>query len=192
MKLTILISGSGSNFQSIIDDIDSGELQNVEIVKVIADRECQGINRAIDHDINHDIVSRKRDDFKKAFLTAIPKETDLIVCAGFLSIIPKDVINAFPKKIINIHPSLLPKYGGKGMYGMNVHRAVIDKQEVESGCTVHYVDHGIDTGEIIIQKKVGVFPGDTPEKLQQRILKVEHQLLPEAIRLITANKMLRP
>ncbi len=187
MKLTVLLSGSGTNFQAILDAIQSGALSDIKVIKVIADRECQGVNRAIDHRIDFEVVSRRRDDFKPSFFNAIPQETDLIVCAGFLSIIPEEVIDAFPKQIINIHPSLLPKYGGKGMYGMNVHKAVIKAGETESGCTVHYVDKGIDTGDIILQKSLAVLADDTPERLQKRVLAVEHQLLPEAIQLLTAQ-----
>jgi len=185
MKFTILLSGSGTNFQSILDAIDFKQLQGVEVIKVIADRECQGVNRGIENGIATDIISRKRSDFKEAFFNSIPSQSDLIVCAGFLSILPKEVIDAFPKQIINIHPSLLPKYGGKGMYGVNVHRAVLEAGEKESGCTVHYVDHGIDTGVIIGQKKVAVLPDDSPETLQKRVLEQEHILLPEMIQLLT-------
>ena len=184
MKITILLSGSGTNFQAILDAIKTKQLSNVSIIKVIADRECEGINRAVKNNIPFALVSRRLKTFEQQLLQEIPQETDLIVLAGFLSILPEEIIRIYPKKIINIHPSLLPKYGGKGMYGMRVHKAVIDANDSESGCTVHFVDNGIDTGDIILQKKVNVSPNDTPQKLQKRVLAKEHQLLPEAIQLI--------
>ena len=186
MKLTVLLSGSGTNFQAILNAIDQGKLSNVTIQKVIADRECQGINRAIDYNIPFTIVQRKNleNDLQKA----IPSDTDLIVLAGFLSILPQSIIEQFPEKIINIHPSLLPKFGGKGMYGMNVHNAVIAAGEQESGCTVHFVNEGIDTGKIILQYKVPVFKTDTAEQLQKRVLKQEHLAFPKAIQHLAKAK----
>ena len=184
MKLTILLSGSGTNFQAILNAIKQGKLAGVDIIKVIADRECEGINRAIANHIPYAVVSRRLKTFEQQLLSEIPAQTDLIVLAGFLSILPKKIIRLYPKKIINIHPSLLPKFGGKGMYGMRVHKAVIEAGEKESGCSVHYVDEGIDTGEIILQKKVNVFPNDTAEDLQKRVLEQEHILFPKAIQLL--------
>lgn len=181
MKITVLLSGSGTNFQAILDTIDEGQLEHVEVIKVIADRECEGINRAIDNNIEYAVISRRRKDFSEALEIEIPVDTDLIVLAGFLSILPETIIDQFPKKIINIHPGLLPKFGGKGMYGIRVHRAVIEAGEKESGCTVHFVDKGIDTGDIILQTKVPVFRDDTAEILQKRVLKEEHKLLPRVL-----------
>ena len=116
-----------------------------------------------------------------AIIQAIGPHSDLVVLAGFLSIMPESIIAKFPRKIINLHPSLLPKFGGAGMYGMHVHRAVIAAGETESGCSVHYVDTGIDTGEIIAQSRCPVLPDDSPESLQARIAPLEHELLVSAI-----------
>lgn len=182
-KIGVLVSGGGSNLQSIIDKSQSGELQcKVEVV--IGDRECYGVERAKKVGIDGYILDRKV--LKKELCRAIDKivtekDVDLIVLAGFLSIIDEEFVNKWKEKIINIHPSLLPKFGGPGMYGIKVHEAVLNAGEKESGCTVHYVDIGVDSGEIIAQKKVAVLEGDTPEVLQKRVLVEEHKLLPESI-----------
>jgi len=185
-KITVLISGSGTNLQSIIDHIEDGSVE-AEINYVIADRPADGLERAKKHNIRNILIDRKmgKEKWTERFLSKMREEKpDLIVLAGFLSIIDKQIIKQFQKKIINIHPALLPKFGGKGMYGINVHKAVIEAGEKESGCTVHYVDSGVDTGDIILQRKVIVLPDDTPEKLQQRVLKQEHLALPEAIKMV--------
>ncbi|MDC7240164.1 MAG: formyltransferase family protein, partial [Spirochaetales bacterium] len=118
----------------------------------------------------------------------IPEDTDLIVLAGYLSILSAEFVEKWKGKIINIHPALLPEFGGKGMYGMNVHRAVLEAGRKKSGCTVHYVDGGVDTGETILQREVPVLPGDSPEDLQKRVLEQEHIALPEAIRKIIEHR----
>ena len=185
-KITVLISGGGTNLQSIIDSIENDFIE-AKINLVIADRPAYGLERAKNHNIPNLLIDRKigREKWTKQFLEVIQKQKpDLIVLAGFLSIIDKQIIEQFPKKIINIHPALLPKFGGKGMYGINVHKAVIESGEKESGCTVHYVDTGVDTGEIILQRKVTVLPDDTPETLQKRVLEQEHSALSEAIKMI--------
>ena len=158
-RIAVLVSGGGSNLQSIIDNIEQGNL-NCKISYVIADRECYGLKRAEKHGIKNVLLDRK-------------------VLAGYLSILSPEFIKKWSRKIINIHPSLLPKFGGKGMYGMNVHRAVIEAKETESGCTIHFVDTGVDTGEIILQIKVPVLSDDTPEVLQKRVLEKEHVVLIE-------------
>lgn len=184
LKIGVLISGGGTNLQSIIDNIDNGNL-NAKIETIIADRECSGLNRA--KDIPTYIVSKPNMGDK---LDKILKEkkVDLVVLAGFLSILDKNFVMKWKNKIINIHPSLLPKFGGKGMHGINVHKAVLENGETESGCTVHFVDDGIDSGNIISQRKVKVMPNDTPEELQKRVLREEHILLSEVINKISTKK----
>ncbi|MBX2845377.1 MAG: phosphoribosylglycinamide formyltransferase [Saprospiraceae bacterium] len=186
-NITVLISGGGSNLQAIIDAIDAGQLEHVHLLKVIADRPAGGLERAEKQGIPNELIARKvwRQQLSEKVVAAIPPETDLVVLAGYLSIVGTAILNQF--KVINIHPALLPKYGGKGMYGINVHRAVIENKEVESGCTVHYVDAGVDTGEIIAQAKVNVDPSDTPEMLQQRVLIEEHRLLPKVLALLATS-----
>lgn len=189
-KIGVLLSGGGSNLQSIIDKSQSGELQcKVEVV--IGDRECYGVERAKEAGIDGYTLDRKV--LKKELCREIDKivsekEVDLIVLAGFLSIIDEEFVNKWKGRIINIHPSLLPKFGGPGMYGIRVHEAVLKAGEQESGCTVHYVDTGVDSGEIIAQKRVKVLEGDTPEILQKRVLVEEHKLLPESIAKIISER----
>lgn len=189
-KIGVLVSGGGSNLQSIIDKSKSGELQcKVEVV--IGDRECYGVERAKEAGIDGYTLDRKV--LKKELCREIDKIVsergiDLIVLAGFLSIIDEEFVNKWKGRIINIHPSLLPKFGGPGMYGIRVHEAVLKAGEQESGCTVHYVDTGVDSGEIIAQKRVKVLEEDTPEILQKRVLVEEHKLLPESIAKIISER----
>ena len=190
-RIAVFISGSGSNLQSIIDNIENGNL-NCEISYVIADRECFGLERAEKHGIKSIMLDKKLfgnklSDEISAILENDIEKTDYIVLAGYLSILSESFINKWTRKIINIHPSLLPKFGGRGMYGMNVHRAVIEAKETESGCTIHFVDTGVDTGEVILQIKVPVLSDDTPEILQKRVLEKEHILLIEGIKKLIEN-----
>ena len=176
-KIAVLISGGGSNLQSIIDTISASKA-GYEISCVIADRECYGIERAENNNIETKIFDRKtlKKDISKKIDEYLRDRVDLVVLAGFLSILDEDFINNRRGRIINIHPSLLPKFGGSGMFGMRIHRAVIKAKEGESGCTVHYVDAGVDTGEIIEQSRVKVEAEDTAETLQRKVLAEEHRI----------------
>ena len=190
-RIAVFVSGSGSNLQSIINNIENGTL-NCEISYVIADRECFGLERAEKHGIKSIMLDKKLfgknlSDEINAILENDTRKTDYIVLAGYLSILSESFINKWARKIINIHPSLLPKYGGKGMYGIKVHKAVIANNEKESGCTIHFVDNGIDTGEIITNVKVPVYEDDTPEILQKRVLEKEHVLLIKGIKKLIEN-----
>ena len=186
-KIAFLVSGSGSNLQSIIDNVENGNL-NCEITYVIADRECYGLQRAEKYGIETLLLDRKIIDNKLANeiidSTLERCKTDYIVLAGYLSILTEKFIKKWDKRVINIHPSLLPKFGGKGMYGIKVHEAVIKAGEKESGCTVHFVTNEIDAGEIIANVKVPVLEDDTPETLQKRVLEQEHKLLIKGIKKI--------
>lgn len=189
-KIAVMVSGGGSNLQSIIDKTKNGEL-NCEIACVIGDRPCYGVERAAEQGIESCVIDRKI--YKKELCKEIDKVlstkgVELIVLAGFLSIIDEEFVNKWKGRIINIHPSLLPKFGGPGMYGIKVHEAVLAAGEKESGCTVHYVDTGVDSGEIILQVKVPVLEGDTPEVLQKRVLVEEHKLLPNSIAKIISER----
>ena len=179
-NITVLISGSGTNLQRIIDCIDQGEIRNAKVNLVVADRECFGLERAENHQIENVLIPRGK-SFSDKLDLLIPENTDLIVLAGFLSILKPDFCDKWKGKIINIHPSLLPKFGGKGMWGMNVHNAVIEAGEKESGATVHFVTSGIDEGEIILQGKVQINETDTPETLASKIHQVEYEIFPKAI-----------
>ena len=186
-KIAVLVSGSGSNLQSIIDNVENGNL-NCEITYVIADRECYGLQRAEKYGVETLLLDRKIIDNKLANeiidSTLERCKTDYIVLAGYLSILTEKFIKKWDKRVINIHPSLLPKFGGKGMYGIKVHEAVIKAGEKESGCTVHFVTNEIDAGEIITNVKVPVLEDDTPETLQKRVLEQEHKLLIKGIKKI--------
>lgn len=182
-KIAVLVSGSGSNLQSIIDNVKNGSL-DCKIEYVIADRECFALERAVKEEIEIFLLDKKeyKDKLSLKIHEILNGNVDYIVLAGYLSILDPEFVKKWEKRIINIHPSLLPKYGGAGMYGMKIHEAVIENKEKESGCTVHYVDSGIDTGEIIIQEKVNVDPEDTALTLQNKILEKEHIILVRAIK----------
>lgn len=194
LRVSVLVSGNGSNLQAILDAIEDGSLENVKIVQVISSKaDAYALKRAEGAEIPAVAVTkheyndiRDRMDAIKMYLDG--ERTDLVVLAGYLSIIPPKVISAYEGRIINVHPALLPLHGGKECYGLKVHRQVIADGEKESGATVHYVDEGIDTGEIILQKKVPVLPGDTPEILQKRVLEAEHEILPKAIAIIEKGR----
>ena len=182
-NITILISGSGTNLQRIIDCIDNGDIRNAKINQVIADRECFGLERAEKHNIQTQLIKRGK-DFSENLEKAIPENTDLIVLAGFLSILKPEFCQKWEGKIINIHPALLPKFGGKGMWGHHVHNAVIEAGEKESGATVHFVTSGIDEGEIILQGKFDVEENDSSETLAQKVHQIEYDIFPKAIDLV--------
>lgn len=191
-KIAVLISGGGTNLQSIIDKVKSGYL-DCKIEIVISDNEkAYGIERAKENDIYAVALEKKQygDKLSDEILkVSEEKNIDLIVTAGFLSILKGNLLRKFKNRIINIHPSLIPSFCGKGMYGLNVHKSAIEYGVKVSGCTVHFVDEGTDTGPIIIQKSVPVFAEDTAEALQKRVLEKEHEALPEAIKLIAEDKV---
>jgi len=184
-NIVVLASGSGSNLQALIDAVQSGEL-NAEITMVISDREAFALKRAEDSGIPNCMIDRKtwKQELSVKIQERIPEKTDLIVLAGYLSILSSDFINLWKGRIINIHPSLLPDFGGKGMYGLNVHQAVISAGRKKSGCSVHFVDRGVDTGKILLQREVEVLGDDTPESLQSRVLGEEHKLIVDAVKKI--------
>ncbi len=177
-QIVVLVSGGGSNLQALIDAIAAGQI-NATIAAVIVDRECYGLERARNNHIPAYLVDRKihKNNLSPAIAVHIPSDCQLIVLAGFLSILDENFINHYSGKIINIHPSLLPRHGGAGMWGMNVHRAVLAAGDTQSGCTVHYVTSEIDGGAIVAQTSVAVLADDTPETLQARVLVEEHKLL---------------
>ena len=192
-KLAVLASGSGTNLQAIIDSIKSNNLKDTVISVVISNKKgAYALQRAKDEGITNTFVNPKdfksNNDYDKKLIEIIKNHNvNLIVLAGYLRILTEDFINAFPNKIINIHPALLPNFGGKDMYGEKVHKAVLESGVKESGCTVHFVTKDIDAGPIIIQRRVPVLPGDTIESLSKRVLKEEHALLIEAIAKILFN-----
>lgn len=178
MKIAVMASGSGSNFQAILDE-------GIKVDLLISNqKQAYAIQRAQANGVPTHLLKKT-----ESLLEVLTRyQIDLVVLAGYLKQIEMDVIKAYPKRIINIHPSLLPKYGGKGFYGIKVHQAVLQAQESESGATVHYVDEQLDTGPIILQEKCSVYHTDTPESLQQRVLQIEHRLLPLAIKKIVEGE----
>lgn len=186
MKIGVLVSGGGTDLQSLIDD-------GANIVRVISSKEgVYALERAAKAGIPARAVTKDQYPDIHERMARIAEILDedgvqLVVLAGYLSILTGDLLDRFPGRVINIHPALLPKFGGKGFYGLNVHKAVLEAGEKESGATVHYVNEGIDKGEIILQRSVPVMADDTPESLQERVLEIEHELLPEAVRKIEAE-----
>jgi formyltetrahydrofolate-dependent phosphoribosylglycinamide formyltransferase len=188
-KLAVFVSGRGSNLKSLFERIDKKE---IKISAVVSNKKnCGAVEFAIQNSIPVFFVS---DNSGNDFLDYIDlvkelkkKEIDLIVLAGFLKKIPDDFIDHFEKKIINIHPALLPKYGGAGMYGMNVHRAVFENKEKYSGATVHFVDKIYDHGEIIEQQIVDISDAKSPEEIAHKVLEIEHELLPKVVEKIAAG-----
>ncbi len=185
-NLAVFLSGKGSNFVALLDAIAFGKL-DVRVAVVISNNsEAGGLRIAADKGIPAEVIERTAfttgEEFGSAILIALQThDVDLIALAGYLRKIPPLVTRAFPRRIVNIHPALLPKFGGKGMYGHFVHEAVIKAGESETGATVHYVDEIYDNGDIIAQRKIAVHPGETPESLGRRVLEIEHQLYPEIL-----------
>jgi len=185
-NIVVLASGSGSNFQAILNAIEQGTI-DAQVVRLIASRAGIGaIEKAKLAGIDTQIISKSAFESSDAFTDALLSELQLleprlIVLAGYLVQIPVEVIKAFPNRIVNIHPSLLPEFGGKGCYGIKVHEAVLKSGKTESGCTVHLVSENYDEGPILAQSLIRVEPNDTPESLAQRVLSEEHKLLPRTI-----------
>jgi phosphoribosylglycinamide formyltransferase-1 len=202
MNLLVLVSGSGTNLQALIDAEKAGALRGGTIAAVVSDRpgvyaleraKTAGIPAYIERPDTALPREKRRQDLSNRILRIAGNTgTELIILAGFLSILEGDIITAYAGRIINLHPSLLPKYGGPGMYGERVHRAVLAAGETESGCTVHLVDEGTDTGPALIQKKVPVLPGDTPETLAERIHSQEHAAIVEAVALMMGRRTSSP
>ena len=190
------VSGGGTNLQAIIDGIQNGTIENTKIVKVISTNPgAYALQRAENAGIEGICISPKdyenRAAFHKAFLEEVKKTApDLIVLAGFLVVIPEEMIRLYKNRIINIHPSLIPSFCGTGYYGLKVHEGVLERGVKVTGATVHFVDEGTDTGPIILQKPVMVEEGDTPEILQRRVMEqAEWIIMPQAINLIAADRV---
>lgn len=179
INISVLVSGGGTNLQAIIDKIEEGDLKGVQIVQVISSREgVFALERAEKAGIKGKVVK----DTQTLLRELEAEETDLVVLAGYMKVLEPEVIREYRQRIVNIHPSLIPKYCGKGFYGKRVHQAVLDGGETVSGATVHFVDEGVDTGEIILQRQVPVEPGDTADTLAARVLETEHVIFAEGIK----------
>ncbi len=196
MRIAVCVSGGGTNLQAIIDAIEAGTVTNTEIAVVIANNPgAYALERAKNHGIEGICVSPKsyesRDAFNKAFLETVDSyNVDLIVLAGFLVVIPEEMIRSYRNRIINIHPSLIPSFCGTGFYGLKVHEGALARGVKVTGATCHFVDEGTDTGPIILQKAVEVLEDDTPEVLQRRVMEqAEWVIMPKAIDMIANGKV---
>ncbi len=196
LRLLVCVSGGGTNLQALMDAIDEGRVHNARIVRVISSRADAGaLQRAGKAGIESRVVCRKDYPSKEVFEEALKRAMDeaapdLIVLAGFLTVLPSAIVAAYPNRIINIHPALIPSFCGKGYYGLKVHEAALERGVKVTGATVHFVDEGCDSGPIILQKAVEIKEGDTPESLQRRVMEeAEWVILPESVDLIAARRV---
>ena len=196
LKVAVLVSGGGTNLQAILDAIESGRITDASVVSVISNNYgVYALKRAEERGIETSVVSRTNypnsEEYDRALLSAVDATgADLVVLAGFLVVIPREMIRKYRGRIINIHPSLIPSFCGKGYYGLKVHEAALERGVKITGATVHFVDEGTDTGPIILQKAVEVEPDDTPKTLQQRVMEqAEWIILPKAIDMIAHGEV---
>ena len=197
MKIAVFVSGGGTNLQAIIDNTKDGILKDIEISLVLSSsKTAYALERAADNGIKSAVVSKKDFDSKEswddAVLAAVEDSgAELIVLAGYLSLMGPKVVAKYSNRIINIHPALIPSFCGAGMYGIRPHQAALAKGVKVSGATVHFVNENYDEGPILLQKAIDVLPNDTPETLQKRIMQeCEWKILPEAIRLIADGRVM--
>lgn len=195
-RLAILVSGSGSNMQSIADSTNRGILKGLAaIVLVISSNpNAYALRRAENENIKAVCIERKDFEDEKSFNGAILEElqntkVDIVCLAGYMRMIGQEIMDVYRGRMLNIHPALLPKFGGKGMYGYHVHEAVVKAGEKKSGVTVHFVEEEYDTGKIVIQREVEVFKSDTPQDVAKKVLAVEHRIYPEAIKKVVENEL---
>lgn len=196
LRVVVMVSGGGTNLQAVIDGVANGTITNTNIVGVISNnKNAYALERAKKHDIPARCISPKefssREEFNRELLAGVDAyQPDLVVLAGFLVVIPEEMIKKYRNRIINIHPSLIPAFCGTGYYGLKVHEAALARGVKVAGATVHFVDEGTDTGPIILQKAVEVKQGDIPEVLQRRVMEeAEWIIMPRAIDLIANGKV---
>ena len=196
LKIGVLVSGGGTNLQAIIDSIEGGYIKNAEIKTVIASKPgVYALERAAKHGIDGTVIRKKDYETEDAFYDALigyleSFEVDLVILAGYMTVLGSKFIKKYENKIINIHPALIPSFCGDGFYGLKVHEAALEKGVKITGATVHFVNEETDAGPIIIQKAVEVLDGDTPEVLQKRVMEqAEWKIFPEAVKLISEGKI---
>ena len=196
MKIAVFVSGGGTNLQAIIDNTKDGILKDIEIVLVLSSsKDAYALERAANNGIPSAVVSRKDfasiEEWDNAVVKAVENSgAELVVLAGYLSLLGPKIVSKYSNRIINIHPALIPSFCGAGMYGIRPHKAALAKGVKVSGATVHFVNENYDEGPILLQKAVDVLPDDTPESLQKRIMQeCEWKILPQAIRLIADGKV---
>lgn len=194
LRIAVLVSGGGTNLQAVIDGVEGGSIRDAEVVRVISSNpHAYALERAKKHNIEAMVIGKAdcpdSEERTRAIIKALDEaKTDLVILAGYMSILEPGLIEAYRGRIINIHPSLIPRFCGSGFYGKRVHEAVLAAGEKESGATVHYVDEGVDTGPIILQEKVPVLDGDTAETLAARVLETEHKILRRAVEIVAEER----
>jgi len=187
-KLAVLISGSGTNLQAVIDAISNGTIPNAKVELVISSREgVYGLERAQKHGITNMVINRN--DPEELSKKLREHKIEGIVLAGYLSMLPPDVVKTYEGKIVNIHPALLPMFGGKGFYGIRVHQAVLTAGVKYTGATAHLADREYDTGDVLVRSVIPVLADDTAETLQKRVLEVEYKTLVRAVKALAENKI---
>lgn len=196
LKTAVLVSGGGTNLQAVLDAVDAGRITNTSVEVVISNNpKAYALERARKHNIPAVCISPKAYENREQYYQALLEElqsygTELIVLAGCMVVMPGKIVEAYPNRIINVHPALIPSFCGTGCYGLHVHEKVLARGVKVTGATVHFVDEGTDTGPILLQKAVEVLPGDTPQILQRRVMEqAEWQILPRAIDLIANGKV---
>ena len=194
LKIGVLVSGGGTNLQSLINNIKNGNIDGEIVVVISNKKDAFGLKRAERENIDSLFIDRKHcesdEDYNKKIIEELKnRNVDLVVLAGYLKVLSEEFIREYKNRIINIHPSLIPSFCGKGYYGERVHEEVLKYGVKYTGATVHFVDVGTDTGPIILQRIVEVKDDDTVKSLKERVLQVEHEILPEAVKLICENKV---
>ena len=196
LKIGVLVSGGGTNFQAIVDSIESGYIENAKIVTLVSSSpKAYALERAKNHNIEGVVVRKKDFENSELYEKALvehfeSREVDLVIMAGFMVVIGPYFINAFRNRIMNIHPSLIPSFCGNGYYGLKVHEAALEKGVKVTGATVHFVTEETDAGPIILQKAVYIDDDDTPESLQKKVMiEAEWKIFPEAIKLFAEGKI---
>jgi formyltetrahydrofolate-dependent phosphoribosylglycinamide formyltransferase len=194
-NIAVFVSGGGSNFKAIHQQISLGEIPGQIVLVISNNPKCRAIEYAIENSISHVIINETRypnPHTRNELLTAtcVKAEIDLICLAGYMKMLPPAIVKEYENKILNIHPGLLPEFGGKGFFGMRVHEAVIESGKRESGATVHFVDEIYDHGPIIAQKKVEILESDTAESVAAKVLKLEHELFPEVVKAFCEDRIM--
>lgn len=194
LRIAVLASHGGSNLQALIDGCASGQIDGEVVLVVSNNKKAFALERARNHHIDTLILTDAAypapNEYAGELLSQLAsRKVNLICLAGYMKMIPQPVIEEYRNRIVNIHPALLPKHGGKGMYGIHVHESVIAARESETGVTIHLVNEHYDDGRIIAQESVAVLPDDTPQSLQERVLELEHQLYPDTVARIAAGEI---
>ena len=191
-KIAVLASTTGTDLQAIIDELKAGNMPGIELCLVASNKDCYAIQRAEEQGYKTLVIeaqNKSREEFDQELAAVLKSyEIDLVVLVGYMRILTAEFVRQFPKQIINVHPALIPKYSGKSFYGQSIHEAVIENKESETGMTIHFVDEGVDTGEIILQKKCSVTAQDTAETLKEKVQALEKEFYPQVIKGIAKER----